>query len=310
MFRLGQRALELNAEWFEGHYNLANLLADMGPELENAALRAYERALSIDPDDANAHNNFSLVLQRAGRLRDSLTHAREATRLAPQDGTVWRNLAAMLLLEGEMDEALACAKKAVALAPQSHAAHACLAAMYELSDAPAEAVPCYTACLALAAGDPAPAPTRVDYVLRAYTLLHRLGRHGDARSCVADHLGDEVLAGLVDARDGVAGGYTAAARGLDKGVALVLAGQTAAAKEWLARHADPDTTSVSQICFATMAGVALPGHEALTHKCRLAENLQKAGADHWAPESFVVRYATCLSHHCAVDHWARWSPRR
>ena len=62
---------------------------------------------------ADTHANFSLLLQRAGRLSDALKHAREATRLAPKSGRVWLNLAGMLLLCGEMEEALAAAKKCV-----------------------------------------------------------------------------------------------------------------------------------------------------------------------------------------------------
>lgn len=48
-----QRALELNSDWFDGHYNLGNLLSDMGPERESAALAAYERALEIAPDEVS-----------------------------------------------------------------------------------------------------------------------------------------------------------------------------------------------------------------------------------------------------------------
>lgn len=237
---------------------------------------------------ADAHTNYSLLLQRAGRLHDSLVHAREATQLAAGDATTWLNLAGMLLLCGEMDEALACAKRCVRLAPDNHATHACLAAMYELSDTPAQAVPSYIECLRLAVeADGVVAQTVVDYILRAYTLLCRLGQYSEAREWVTRYLQDEVLAKLGDARD--PSGYTSDAQGIDKALALVLAGDMEAGSTWLNVHGRPDTTSVSQLSFATMANVAVPGHDALTHKCRLAENLQRAGAQRWAPPSTVVR---------------------
>lgn len=46
-----QHALELSPEWFEGYYNLGNVLAEMGPEMESAALDAYQQALRVDPHE-------------------------------------------------------------------------------------------------------------------------------------------------------------------------------------------------------------------------------------------------------------------
>lgn len=73
--------LPAGTDWFDGHYNLANLLAENGPGWEDKAIAHYEEALRIDPDDADAHSNFADCLRKAGRLRDATMHCQAALKV-------------------------------------------------------------------------------------------------------------------------------------------------------------------------------------------------------------------------------------
>ncbi len=50
-------ALRLQSDWADGHYNLANLLSELGPEHEAEAIEAYRAALALEPDNVDAHTN-------------------------------------------------------------------------------------------------------------------------------------------------------------------------------------------------------------------------------------------------------------
>ncbi|GBG30939.1 UDP-N-acetylglucosamine--peptide N-acetylglucosaminyltransferase 110 kDa subunit [Hondaea fermentalgiana] len=65
---LYSRALAQKPDWFDGHYNLANLLADSGPEGEATAIVHYREALKLEPNDGDVHNNLSICLLNAGQL--------------------------------------------------------------------------------------------------------------------------------------------------------------------------------------------------------------------------------------------------
>ena len=73
--------LPAGRDWFDGHYNLANMLAENGAGWEDKAIKHYEEALRIDPDDAGAHSNFADCLRQAGRLKDAMTHCVAALKV-------------------------------------------------------------------------------------------------------------------------------------------------------------------------------------------------------------------------------------
>ena len=80
----GAVGLKNGRSWYDGHYNLANLLADRGAGWESQAIQHYEAALKIDPNAAEAHTNFAACLRTAGRLRDAISHCETATKCNPR----------------------------------------------------------------------------------------------------------------------------------------------------------------------------------------------------------------------------------
>ena len=64
-----QRALQLNPDFAEAHNNLGTALQDQGKIAE--ALACYRRALQLKPDYAEAHNNLGNALQDQGQIGGS-----------------------------------------------------------------------------------------------------------------------------------------------------------------------------------------------------------------------------------------------
>jgi len=66
----------------EGWYGLGCALQEEDPE---RALRAFESALAMDPEDARYHNAVAHMHARAGQVEPARAHAEEACRLGSSD---------------------------------------------------------------------------------------------------------------------------------------------------------------------------------------------------------------------------------
>jgi Flp pilus assembly protein TadD len=64
-------------------------------------MRWLEKAIEIDPTNAQAHNSLGVNLAKEGRLEDAALHFREALRIRPGDMPATTNLAWVLELERE-----------------------------------------------------------------------------------------------------------------------------------------------------------------------------------------------------------------
>lgn len=131
-----RRAIELCPELTEAHYNLALSLLEAGrpsdalgplnqaiklkPEpnfyvaLGNAevqlnnltnALRAYEQALKLSPENAKALQGLSAVYLKNGNATQAEEVLRRAVQISPDDATVFFNLGLILERGGRLDEA-------------------------------------------------------------------------------------------------------------------------------------------------------------------------------------------------------------
>jgi Flp pilus assembly protein TadD len=73
------------------------------------------KALEIDPDYMEAHNNLGVRYMALHRFEDAAAEFRGATELDPAAEKAFANLAGALLLLGRDTEAEAAARRAVAL---------------------------------------------------------------------------------------------------------------------------------------------------------------------------------------------------
>jgi type II protein arginine methyltransferase len=62
---------------------MGNVLVQTGRPSE--AIRRYEMAARLDPNDAMAQYNLAMVLAQIGRTSDAIVHFQEAVRLRPDD---------------------------------------------------------------------------------------------------------------------------------------------------------------------------------------------------------------------------------
>jgi Flp pilus assembly protein TadD/peroxiredoxin len=96
-------------------YRLGTLLAKSG---ETARARsAFERALVLQPDLAEASNDLGAILAQSGDVDQAIRHFRAALAATPEYPDALNNLGYALLLTGRDEEARSLYEKAIALQP-------------------------------------------------------------------------------------------------------------------------------------------------------------------------------------------------
>ena len=99
--------LARNPDCWMCHNNLAtDRLRREPPDLEGAA-RHLRESLRIQPSNAEAHDNFGMVLRQQGRLDDAIRAHEEAVRLRPDFAPALNNLGIALQASGRPQDALA-----------------------------------------------------------------------------------------------------------------------------------------------------------------------------------------------------------
>lgn len=111
-------------EWYD-------LACDLEMTSAEEAKDAYERALALDPDHADAHVNLGRLLHEEGAPAAAEKHYRAALEAEPGHETAAFNLGVALEDLGRIDDAVAVYRKAIALDPDNADAHYNLAGIYE-----------------------------------------------------------------------------------------------------------------------------------------------------------------------------------
>jgi len=117
---------------------------DLGCELERSspaeARQAFEQALALDPDFADAHVNLGRLHHLARELGRAEVEYREAVRLAPEDPTAHFNLGVLLEDRSMREEAVFAYRQAIARDPEHADAHYNLGLLLESLGRTQEAV--------------------------------------------------------------------------------------------------------------------------------------------------------------------------
>ena len=109
--RLYEKALTLTPEDEDLHYNLGIAYAKAGDFTK--AEEHYRQALRLLPDYAEVHNNLGNLLLRTRRWDEAADQLNEALKLQPEYAVAYNNLGIVRQKQKRLNDATACFEKAV-----------------------------------------------------------------------------------------------------------------------------------------------------------------------------------------------------
>jgi Tfp pilus assembly protein PilF len=119
---MARHNVEKNPADFEGHYNLAAMLQARGELSE--AMKQYEQALRIRPEDPTVNNAFAAANMAAGHPEAAIKYLEAALRSRPDYFDTHYNLGTALAMQGDFKGAVEHFRAAVRLHPQDANAEA------------------------------------------------------------------------------------------------------------------------------------------------------------------------------------------
>jgi Flp pilus assembly protein TadD len=125
-------------------------------ERQNAsqAIEHFEKALSLRPDMASAHDNLGIILGAIGRPDAAIVHFRRAAEIDPASFEVRNNWGCLLADRGDFDGAIEQFRTALATNPSYFDAHVNLGITLLRSKRQAEAIECLEYASRLVPGNP------------------------------------------------------------------------------------------------------------------------------------------------------------
>lgn len=129
---VARRALEARADedsmsaddWF-------NTALDLEAVTSDEAIAAYQKALALEADHADAHLNLGRLLHEDGRVREAESHYRNATDADPESGRAFYNLGVALDDQGLGSGAIEAYQAALRLDADLAVAHFNLSRLFE-----------------------------------------------------------------------------------------------------------------------------------------------------------------------------------
>lgn len=112
------KALALNPNYDEVHNNLGNVLKELGRFDE--ALACYHQAIRIRPDYPEAHNNLATVFIELKQFDEAIDAFRQAIAIKPDYARAYQNLGDLLFDLERYDEAISNYAKALQTGPESY----------------------------------------------------------------------------------------------------------------------------------------------------------------------------------------------
>ena len=77
----------------------------------------FQKAVSLDPNNENAHNSLAKIFFNAGNLDQAMIHFRQVARITPEDATAPYNIGIIFYMRGEMPEAARFFQNALTIDP-------------------------------------------------------------------------------------------------------------------------------------------------------------------------------------------------
>jgi TolB-like protein/Tfp pilus assembly protein PilF len=124
------RALQIDPGLAEGHAALAHIKFFYDWDFP-AAEAEYRRALNLNPDSADGHHFYGVMLMWTGRLNEAAEQLRDAEVLDPLSSVNSAALGLAYLYSGKAEAAIQQARKALETAPDDAIPHALLGMCFE-----------------------------------------------------------------------------------------------------------------------------------------------------------------------------------
>ena len=116
-----QKALSIKPDYAEAHYNLGNALK--AQEKLEEAIEAYTKALLIKPDYAEAYNNIGGILKNQSKLEEAIEAYTKALLIKPDYAEAHYNLGNALKAQEKLEEAIESYNMAISIKPDHAEAH-------------------------------------------------------------------------------------------------------------------------------------------------------------------------------------------
>ena len=113
--RAFQTAISIKPDYADAYNNMGNALKDLG-SLEEA-IRAFNKAISIKPDYADALYNMGNALKDLGRLEEAIRAFSKAISIKPDYADAYNNMGNALKDLGRLEEAIQAFDKAISIKP-------------------------------------------------------------------------------------------------------------------------------------------------------------------------------------------------
>ena len=110
-----KKAVSIQPNFAEAYYNMGNVLQDQGKLKE--AIGAFEKAVSIKPNYAEAYNNMGVALQNQGNLEKAMDAYRKVLSIKPDFSEAYNNMGVTLKNQNKMEEAVEAYEKALRIRP-------------------------------------------------------------------------------------------------------------------------------------------------------------------------------------------------
>ncbi len=110
-----QKALSIKPDYAEAYNNIGNALKDQDKMKE--AIEAYKKALSIKPDYAEPFNGMGNALRDQGRLNEAIKVYKKALSIKPDYAEAYNNMGIALKDQDKLEEAIEAYTKALSIKP-------------------------------------------------------------------------------------------------------------------------------------------------------------------------------------------------
>ncbi|NQU98914.1 tetratricopeptide repeat protein [Candidatus Woesearchaeota archaeon] len=114
------KAIEINPKHALAWYDKGFALYKLG-QLEEA-IQAYDKAININPEYAFAWNNKGIALSEMGKREEAIEAYDRAIEINPELAWAWNNKGVQLNKLGQLEEAIKCFEKAIRISPEYTAA--------------------------------------------------------------------------------------------------------------------------------------------------------------------------------------------